>query len=109
MGKHFLLNLFEVDSLLLTEMDAFINFINPTLTDCLATILDESKHKFPEPGGYTYMALLSTSHFSIHTRPEHKSAALDLFTCGDIKSEEIIHYIIKYFQPVNFDLKAITR
>ena len=109
MGKHYLLNIYDVDPLLLMEMDNFIEFINPTLIDCLAEILSESKHKFPKAGGYTYLALLSTSHFSIHTWPEHSSAALDLFTCGEIKSEEIIHYIIKYFNPVNYDLKAITR
>lgn len=109
MGKHYLLNVFAVESLLLLEMDTFVDFINPTLTDCFASILGESKHKFPRPGGYTYMALLSTSHFSIHTWPEHSSAAIDLFTCGDIEAEEIMRYVIKYFNPVNYDLKVITR
>lgn len=110
MGKHYLLDIYEVDSILLKELDNFVEFINPTLYDCLAEVLSESKHKFFTGGcGYTYLALLSTSHFSIHTWPEHSSAAIDLFTCGEINSEEIIRYVIKYFNPVNYNLKVVTR
>lgn len=47
-----------------------------------ATVLDISSHKF-EPQGVTLVALLSESHFSIHTWPERGTAAVDLFTCGE--------------------------
>jgi len=38
-------------------------------------------HRFPEPGGYTGFLLLSESHLSIHTFPEHGYAAVDLYCC----------------------------
>ena len=38
-------------------------------------------HVFPEPGGITGLALLSESHLTIHTFPEHGFAALNLYSC----------------------------
>lgn len=108
MGKHFFLNVYGVDALLLTEMEGFTSFISPVLDDCLANVLSESSHKF-EPGGYTYLALLSTSHFSIHTWPEKNSAAIDIFSCGEILSERIVDSVIKYFAPTTYRLEMVTR
>lgn len=38
-------------------------------------------HVFPEPGGITGMLLLSESHLTCHTFPEHGFAALNLYCC----------------------------
>ena len=38
-------------------------------------------HVFPEPGGITGFQLLSESHLSCHTFPEHGHVALDLYCC----------------------------
>jgi S-adenosylmethionine decarboxylase len=109
MGKHLLLDLFGVDTLLLQEMGEFMAFIGPELKDCMAEVLDESAHKFPGAGGYTYLALLSTSHFSIHTWPETNCCAIDMFSCGEIKSDALISYVIRYFSPNSYNLKMVNR
>ena len=38
-------------------------------------------HRFPGPGGVTGMLMLSESHLTVHTFPEHASACLNLFCC----------------------------
>lgn len=38
-------------------------------------------HRFPGPGGVTGLLMLSESHLTIHTFPEHASACLNLFCC----------------------------
>lgn len=114
MGQHFLLNIYEADRILLAELDLFVDFIRPLLHDCMANVVNDCSHQFPplpngDPGGFTYMALLSTSHFSIHTWPERNCAALDMFTCGDIQVESLKNYLIQYFSPLTYDLKKLTR
>ncbi|HTT65886.1 MAG TPA: S-adenosylmethionine decarboxylase [Bryobacteraceae bacterium] len=38
-------------------------------------------HQFPHTGGITGLALLSESHLTCHTFPEHGSICLNLFSC----------------------------
>ncbi len=38
-------------------------------------------HVFPEPGGITGFVMLTESHLSCHTYPEHGVAAIDLYCC----------------------------
>jgi S-adenosylmethionine decarboxylase len=38
-------------------------------------------HKFPGSGGITGMCLLSESHLTCHTFPEHGSLCMNLFCC----------------------------
>lgn len=47
-----------------------------------AQIVEECVHEFT-PVGVTYFAVISTSHFSIHTWPEYEYAAVDIFSCSD--------------------------
>ena len=48
----------------------------------LATLLKLTSQQF-YPQGVTAIGLLAESHLSIHTRPEHGYAAVDIFTCGE--------------------------
>ena len=47
-----------------------------------ATLLNIFVHTF-SPQGVTGVAVLSESHLSIHTWPEHGYVAADVFTCGE--------------------------
>ncbi|MEK6540529.1 MAG: adenosylmethionine decarboxylase [Pseudomonadota bacterium] len=47
-----------------------------------ATLIDIRLHHFGPGQGVTGVALLSESHISIHTWPEHGYGALDFFLCG---------------------------
>lgn len=61
-----------------------------TIQRLVARVLDEMQlrvvgepvwHVFPEPGGLTGFVLLAESHLSVHTFPEHRYAALNLYCC----------------------------
>ncbi|MBR6404125.1 MAG: adenosylmethionine decarboxylase [Eubacterium sp.] len=62
-----------------------------------AEIVDECVHIF-EPIGITYFAVITTSHFSIHTWPEHGYAAVDVFSCGDEVTEGIVRLLKEEFE-----------
>lgn len=40
-------------------------------------------HTFPEPGGVTGFILLQESHLAVHTFPERRFAAFDLYCCRE--------------------------
>lgn len=48
----------------------------------LSVVGNPQWHVFPEPGGVTGLALLSESHLAIHTFPEHRYAALSIYSCS---------------------------
>jgi len=53
-----------------------------------------------EPCGFTMILLLSESHASIHTYPEHKACFIDFFTCGHNCSAEKFDAVLRnYLQP----------
>jgi S-adenosylmethionine decarboxylase len=47
-----------------------------------ATVIADQTFEFKN-GGVSGFVLLAESHISIHTWPEHRYAAIDIYTCGD--------------------------
>ena len=46
-----------------------------------AGVVDSHFHEF-SPQGISGVVVITESHFAIHTWPEHRFAAVDVFTCG---------------------------
>lgn len=51
-----------------------------------ATVVGELFHRYA-PQGVSGVVLIEESHLSVHTWPEAGYAAVDFFTCGDLKPE----------------------
>lgn len=47
----------------------------------LRVVGEPHTHRFPSPGGVTAMYLLSESHLTCHTYPEHRLATFNLYCC----------------------------
>jgi S-adenosylmethionine decarboxylase len=74
-----------------------------------ATSLRNVVYKF-EPQGITGVILLAESHISIHTWPELKYAAIDIFTCGDkTRPDKALEFLKKELQPKKVIIKKIKR
>jgi S-adenosylmethionine decarboxylase len=52
-------------------------------------VLDRAMAVFPN-GAVTLVLVLAESHLSIHTWPEERLLALDLFSCGAIDGERVM-------------------
>lgn len=67
-------------------------------------------YEFPN-GGITYLAVLSESHFGIHTYPEINFISFNVYFCSIDKKlfKEIDNYIINWFKPVHQNTKIIKR
>jgi S-adenosylmethionine decarboxylase len=53
-----------------------------------ATIVGVNFHEF-SPFGVSGVVVIAESHLSIHTWPEYRYAAVDIFTCGDLLRPEV--------------------
>jgi S-adenosylmethionine decarboxylase len=98
-GQHLLADLYDVAS------DRLVN--GGLLADCL----DEAArrggmkaigapvlHRF-DGGGLTGYLLLSESHIALHTYPEHRYIALDIFSCGRADAKAALRVFIAALEP----------
>lgn len=86
-GRHVLAELTGVDPARLDDEAGVREALVAALTEAGASVLHTASHRF-DPGGLTVLAMLSESHASVHTWPEHGSAFIDVFTCGTAADPE---------------------
>ena len=76
---------------------------------CGAQVLSQNHFIF-SGHGLTMTILLSESHASIHTYPEHGKCFVDLFTCGDNCNNHIFNEALKeYLKPKNVAAMVLVR
>lgn len=73
-----------------------------------AEIVEECVHAF-SPIGISYIAVITTSHFSIHTWPEYGYAAIDVFSCSDYVPETLSAALADIFRAEQKTVRTITR
>ena len=62
-----------------------------------ATIVDVVFHEF-NPFGISGVVVIAESHLSIHTWPEYRYAAVDIFSCGDTLQPDVAaSYLVEQF------------
>ena len=113
-GKHMIIDLKEIkNESLMHDLDKIKELLDHICNKYEFCILNKSEHVF-EPEGLTILYLLSESHISVHTFPEKKYIAIDLYTCRDYKDntiyDDIYNVLIENFQakketPIIFDRK----
>jgi hypothetical protein len=120
-GKHIVLDLYEVNDEILQSINTstlyiFNDFIEHILKTANVHLLSKNIHFFDFnhenkkiDGAFTALYLLSESHLSIHTWPEKKYIAIDIFTCGNCDVEYIAQRFIDYFEPKNKKLTLLER
>lgn len=109
LGKHCFTSLYECDRRLIDDEKYLIPLLEESARIAGATVI-ETIHKKFEPQGVTVLTLLSESHISIHTWPESGSAAVDVFTCGDICDPlKAVMNIIHDLKPVHYKIDSVER
>ncbi|HWD06266.1 MAG TPA: adenosylmethionine decarboxylase [Amycolatopsis sp.] len=93
-GRHVLAEFSGVSPELLDDPDFLCESLELALGKAGATVRDVTYTRF-EPQGVTVVALLSESHASIHTYPEHGSVFVDVFTCGHRADSELAVQLLR--------------
>lgn len=80
-GKHLIASYMSCNLERLSDHRGLDKAMREAIEASGATILEASTQVFPG-AGLTSVYLLSESHASIHTYPEHSACFIDIFTCG---------------------------
>lgn len=108
LGNHIILDFYGCKSKLIGDPKKIEKVMIEAAKKAKATIVTYDFHRF-EPWGISGAVIIQESHLTIHTWPEHKYAALDLYTCGDIDSKKAFDYLKQQFKPVKVEIKEIDR
>jgi len=97
LGRHLLLELFDCDLDAINNVETVKGALIEAAKRAQATIVDVVFHEF-NPFGVSGVVVIAESHLSIHTWPEYRYAAVDIFSCGDVLQPEIAaNYLVEYF------------
>ncbi len=83
LGKHLLLELKDCDAELLDNMEYLREALSSVASSIGATVIKDSFYQF-SPQGISGVVIIAESHISVHTWPEFRYAAVDVFTCGEV-------------------------
>ena len=107
MAIQLIVDLYECSDVI-DDMDAIKVAAHQAIDFVGAKIVEECIHKF-EPIGVTYFAVISTSHFSIHTWPEYGYVAIDIFSCSDEVVNGISRKLKELFGAEEIILRSVIR
>lgn len=97
LGRHLLLELFDCDSDAIDDLHTVKGALLEAAKRARATIIEAVFHEF-NPFGLSGVVVIAESHLSIHTWPEYRYAAVDIFSCGDVLQPEIAaKYLVNAF------------
>ena len=93
LGRQILIEFYDCQSEALTDRDRIRQYMLEAARYAGATVISDTFHHF-KPDGISGVVVIAESHISIHTWPEHRYAAVDVFTCGDsVDPWGVPHYL----------------
>jgi S-adenosylmethionine decarboxylase len=109
LGSHLLVELYGCDSESLKREDCVANAMREAAIESKATVVDQSFHEF-RPYGVSGAVIIQESHYTIHTWPEHKYAAVDLFYCGGtVLVHRAVEVLQERFKPARIKFLVVRR
>ncbi len=73
-----------------------------------ATIVQRVFHQFA-PQGVSGVVVVSESHLSVHTWPEHGYAAVDFFTCGEGDPDAAVPVLREGLEAARVESRIVQR
>ena len=106
-GTHLIIELWNGKNF--SSLRKIRKILKDSVKACGATLLKINLHKFSSSGGISGVAIIKESHISIHTWPEYKYAAMDIFVCGSVDPYRTIAVIKKGFKPEKIQVAELKR
>jgi S-adenosylmethionine decarboxylase len=109
LGRHLLLELFDCDLDAIGNLEAVKGALVEAAKRAQATIVDVVFHEF-NPFGISGVVVIAESHLSIHTWPEYRYAAVDIFSCGEVLQPDVAaSYLVEQFGAERTSVVELAR
>ena len=109
LGRHLLIELFDCDPDVINNLEAVKGALVEAARRAQATIVDVVFREF-NPFGISGVVVIAESHLSIHTWPEYRYAAVDIFSCGDVLQPEVAaSYLVEQFAAERTSIVEMQR
>jgi S-adenosylmethionine decarboxylase len=109
LGRHLLLELFDCDAEALNSLETVKASMVEAAKRAQATIVDVVFHEF-NPFGISGVVVIAESHLAIHTWPEYRFAAVDIFSCGDVlQPQTAANYLVEQFGAARASVVELQR
>jgi S-adenosylmethionine decarboxylase len=86
---HTLIDFHECDLVRLNDADGLRGQMLRAIADAGGTYVTDVFHKF-SPHGLSGIVVIAESHVALHTWPEHRFAAVDIFSCTQKLDQSLI-------------------
>lgn len=96
LGRHILVEFFNCSATILNDVSIIEDSMLKAARIAEATIINSTFHHF-SPYGVSGVVVIQESHLAIHTWPEFRYAAVDIFTCGEIINPWVAYDQLKLF------------
>lgn len=109
MGRHVIAELWGCNVEKLNDMNYIERVFVDAALEAGAEIREVAFHKFA-PHGVSGVVIISESHLTIHSFPEHGYASIDVYTCGDrIDPTVASNYILKALDAKSSEMIEVPR
>ena len=109
LGTHILIDLYGCDPGKLSDLEFLKQMSLEGIRRSGATILGDCFKRF-ETQGVSGAVIISESHFTLHSWPEHLYIGMDYFTCGDrIDMDVALSYFKASLSPDKADISRHAR
>ncbi len=106
-GTHLIADMWDVERI--DDLEYMETALRQAVSAAGATLLHIHLHHFTPGGGISGVAVLAESHISVHTWPERKFAAFDIFMCGNCKPEKGLEVLRRAFSPGREEIQEYKR
>lgn len=107
-ARQFIVDLYGCQVSYIDDVDYIKSVIHQACEAIGAGIVEECYHKF-SPIGISAVAVITTSHISVHTWPEYGYAAVDIFSCQEDIPGEIGRLLAEALKAEHTETRMIKR
>jgi spermidine synthase len=108
LGRHILVEFSNCNAQILNDAQIVEEAMIKAAKIAGATVINSTFHHF-SPWGISGVVVIQESHLAIHTWPEYKYAAVDLFTCGESVDPWVCFEHLKQVFQANYSAMELNR